>query len=145
MPSALGNKFMKVLIKSPLHALVGRNIAVITVTGCKTGRSIETPVNVVLVGESRMIISLRSRTWWRNLRGGCVSQLRISGKQVPFQSEVVETPAEVAASLKDYFTQYPGYAKYFNIKLGTDRSPDPQQLDRLAAERVVVKLVEVGN
>jgi hypothetical protein len=103
MPSALGNKFVKMVVNSPLHPLVGRNIAVITLTGSKTGRSIETPVNVARIGQSLVIISFRKRTWWKNLRDGRISRFRLSGKQYSARSEVVETPAGVANGLKEYF------------------------------------------
>jgi hypothetical protein len=56
------------------------------------------------------------------------------------RSEVVEAPDEVAAGLAEYFTQYPGYAKYFNIRLGPDGKPAPQELERVARERVLIKL-----
>jgi hypothetical protein len=140
MPSALGNKFVKMVVNSPLHPLVGRNFAVITVTGCKTGRSIETPVNVARIGQSLIIISFRKRSWWKNLRDGRISRLRLSGKKYSVRSEVVETPAGVANGLKEYFSQYPRYAKHFKLDLGADQSPEPQQLNLLAKERVIIKL-----
>jgi len=143
MPSPIGNTIMKTIVNSPLHALVGRNIAVITVIGCKTGNPIETPINVVRVGETLMVISMRKRTWWRNLRGGQISRLRLAGKLLAVRGEVIEPPSDVVNALKDYFIQYPGYAKYFNLKLGTDRSPDPLELERLAQERVIIKLNEI--
>jgi hypothetical protein len=142
MPSPIGNKFMKMIINSPLHPLLGKDIGVITVTGCKTGRSISTPINVVRVGDSMLVISFRNRTWWRNLRGGCISQLRHAGKLIPVQSVVIESPLEVADGLKDYFSQHPGYAKYFSLKFDPDGSPDPWDLKRLATERVLIKLQE---
>ena len=140
MPSSLGNFFMKTLINSPLQPLLGKSFAVITVTGCKTGKSIETPINVVRVGETMLVISLRKRTWWRNLRGGRSAHLRFAGKLLPVRGEVIEVPAEVAAGLADYFAQYPGYAKSFNICLGPDGTPTPDELERAARERVLIKL-----
>ena len=131
------------VLDSRLHPLAGKNIAIITITGCKTGKLIETPVNVVRVGRALVIISFRNRTWWRNLRDGRVASLRLAGKQYSVRSEVIEAPTEVANNLKDYFTQYPGYAKYFRISLEADRSPSSQQLNALAEERVIVKLCEV--
>ena len=38
------------------------------------------------------------------------------------------------------FAQFHGYAKYFNIRLGPDGEPDPQELERMAGERKLIKL-----
>ncbi len=140
MPTPIGNFFMKTLVNSPLHPLLGKSIAVITITGYKTGKPIETPINVVRVGEALMVISMPNRTWWRNLRGGRMARLRHLGKIIPVRGEVVETSAEVAAGLADYFTQYPGYAKYFKVRLDPVGKPDPQELESVARERVIINL-----
>ncbi len=145
MPGPIVNFFMKTLVNSPLHPLLGKSFAVITVTGRKTGKPIETPVNVVRLGGTLTVISLRNRTWWRNLRGGRTARLRHVGKRLPVRGEVVETPAEVEAGMTEYFAQYPGYAKYFNVTLGPDGKPDPRELERAAGERVLIKLQAVRN
>ena len=83
MPSPLANFFMKSLINSPLHSLLGENFAVITVTGRKTGKPITTPVNTLPVDGILTVLSQRDRTWWRNLRGGRMAQLRRAGQPFP--------------------------------------------------------------
>jgi deazaflavin-dependent oxidoreductase (nitroreductase family) len=145
MPSPIGNFFVKTLLNSPLHPLLGRNIAVITVTGCKTGKSITTPVNTIWLEDALMVTSMRNRTWWRNLRGGCDATLHQAGKTFPVRTEVVEKTAQVVTWLEKYFTQYPGYTKYFGIDLGPDGKPFPQELERLAAERVIIRLFPGGK
>jgi deazaflavin-dependent oxidoreductase (nitroreductase family) len=136
----ISNFFMKAIINSPLHFLLGDSFAVITLTGRKTGRRYSTPINVKRQGETWYALSMRSRTWWRNLRGGGLAQLRVAGKQIAVRGEVVEGHDEVAAGLADYFRQYPGYAKYFDIRLGPDGQPDPKELRRVAGERVIIRL-----
>jgi len=69
MPGSFGNFFMKAILNSPLHGLLGDSFAVITVTGHKTGRAISTPVNVSFADNCYTVVSTRDRTWWRNLRG----------------------------------------------------------------------------
>ncbi len=140
MPTTFGDLFIKALINSPFHILLGKSFAVINVTGRKTGKSIKTPINVMPVGNTLMVISLRNRTWWRNLRGGGVARLRHAGKQFQVRGEVVETPSLVAAGLADYFAQYPTYAKYFNVTVDSDGNPNHQELECAAGERVLIKL-----
>jgi len=126
-----------------LHFLLGNSFAVITVTGRKSGKQIATPVNIVLIGGTLTVISMRSRTWWRNLQEGQLAQLRRAGKQFPVQGELVRTPDDVAKGLSDYFAQYPAYAKYFKIPIGLDGKPDPKELARVAGERLLIRLYPV--
>jgi deazaflavin-dependent oxidoreductase (nitroreductase family) len=143
MPTPLGNSFMKTLIYSPLHPLLGGSLAVITVTGRKTGNLISTPINTVCIEGVQTVISLRSRTWWRNLRAGSLANLRQAGQSFPMRAEVVETPADVSNWLKKYFNHYPGHAKYYKIRSGPDGTPDRQVLERVARERVIIHLYPV--
>ena len=143
MPTTFGNFWVRLLVNSPLHFLLGNSFAVITVTGRKSGKQIATPVNTVLIGGTLTVISMRSRTWWRNLQEGQIAQLRRAGKQFPVRGAVVRTPADGAKGLGDYFAQYPAYAKYFKIPIGPDGKPDPKELDRVAGERLLIRLYPV--
>jgi hypothetical protein len=49
MPTPVGNFIIKALINSPLHPLQGESFAFIALTGRKTGKSITTPINTVLL------------------------------------------------------------------------------------------------
>ena len=143
MPTSIGNFFVKALVNSPLYPLLGSGFAVITVTGCKTGRNFSTPVNLIRLDGTLTIISLRNRTWWRNLRGGCLASLRHLGKQIPVRGETIESQEEIALFLVDYFRQNPTYAKYFKIRLGPDGILQTFDLESLATERVLVRLTPV--
>jgi hypothetical protein len=131
---------MKAMINSPLHALLGDSFAVITVTGHKTGRSISTPVNVSFADNCYTVISMRDRTWWRNLRGDVPAHLRVSGKIFPVHGEVIEDPGAVREELRQYFRQHPGNAKYFNVRLTPEGEPDPEDLKSTAKERLIIRL-----
>ena len=140
MPSTIGNFFMTAIVNSPLHPLLGDSFAVITVEGRKTGKLYSTPVNAVKDGDTFTVVSLRSRSWWRNLRGGRLAKLRTSGKQYSVRGEVIETHDEVVAGMRCYFEQYPGRAKYFGVRLASDGQPACDDLARVADERVIIHL-----
>jgi deazaflavin-dependent oxidoreductase (nitroreductase family) len=131
MPSAFGNFFMKAIINSPFHPLLGENLAVITFEGRKSGKHYSIPVNVARMDGTWTVVSMRERTWWRNLRGGRKAQLRVPGQRVQVRGEVVEDRVEVLTGLTNYFSQYPGFARYFDIHLGSDG----QQLQRRTRTR----------
>jgi deazaflavin-dependent oxidoreductase (nitroreductase family) len=140
MPSGFANFFVKALLNSPLHAMLGGSIALITVHGRKTGRAYSTPVNVVREGDTFTVVSRRSRTWWRNLRGGAAAELRVSGKRLTTQGEVIEGHAEVVEGLLHYFERDLRYAKYFRVHLTEGGQPDRQDIERVARERVIILL-----
>ena len=140
MPSAIGNFFMKAMINSPLHPLLGDSFAVITVTGRKTGRSISTPINVSREENSYTVMSMRNRSWWHNLRGDATARLRVSGKTFSVRGEIIEDPSLVMDELRRYFQKYPEYAKYFNIHLTPEGELDPGDLQRAAGERLIIRL-----
>ena len=107
MPNNFGNSFVKMLVNSPFHFLLGPNVALITVTGRKTGSTISTPINVTRDGTAYVVISMRNRTWWRNLRGGAIAQLHVAGQTIQAHGEVIESVDEVTDGLRRYFQQNP--------------------------------------
>ena len=56
------------------------------------------------------------------------------------RGEVVEDRAEVLAGLTNYFSQYPGFARYFDIHLGSDGQPVKEELEGAAGGRVIIRL-----
>jgi len=140
MPSPIGNFFMKAIVNSPLHRMLGSNIAVVTVEGRKTGKRYATPVNAVRDGDVSTVVSLRSRTWWRNLRDGRIATLRASGKQYSVRGEVLESHSEVVDGLRHFLQRHPGYAKYYGVRLASDGRPMQDDLERVADERVLIRL-----
>ncbi len=141
MPTPLGNAFMSILLRSPLHPLLGDSFAVITVTGRKTGRRISTPINVAQAADGFTVVSYRSRTWWRNLLGGRSGELRVGGKTIPVTARIADQQDEVRNGLKAYFERYPEYAKYFGIRRDKHGMIPEADLARAAGERVIILLI----
>lgn len=140
MPSKISNFFVKGILRSPLHPLLGPRFAVIAVTGVKTGKSFATPINITSCDGGYMVVSRRNRTWWRNLRGGRSGLLTASGKTLPVVGRVIEEPTEVVAGLDDYLQHHPGHARYFQVKLDSDGRPLAADLEEAAKQRIIVRL-----
>jgi F420H(2)-dependent quinone reductase len=77
------NPLVRLLIRSPLHPLVSRRIALITFTGRRSGRRYTIPVGYQLDG-ARLTITVGSperKVWWRNLSGsGAPVELVVGGQ-----------------------------------------------------------------
>jgi deazaflavin-dependent oxidoreductase (nitroreductase family) len=141
LPSAIGNFFITAIIRSPLHPLLGDSFAIIMVKGRKSGRRIATPINVVRQGDGYDVVSYRSRTWWRNLRGGRTGMLHVGGKTIAVAARIIEDPSGVMKGMKRYFHRYPGYAKYFGIRTDSDGGIAVKELQQVVKDRVMIHLM----
>ena len=143
MPSVIGNFLVKTLVRSPLHRLLGGSFAVIAVTGRKTGRRIATPINVVRQDDGYDVVRYRSRTWWRNLRGGRTGMLHVGGKTIAVAARIAEDPSGVMKGMKRYFHRHPGYAKYFGIRTDLDGGIAVKELHQVVRDRVMIRLTPI--
>ena len=80
----VGNPAIALVLRSPLHALASRQLALITVTGRRSGRAYTFPVgyrrdgDVVTIGVGWP----QRKLWWRNLTGaGAPVRMRIRGAE----------------------------------------------------------------
>jgi hypothetical protein len=111
----------------------------VTMTGRKTGTPLTLPVNYIQDGQQLFTVSLRSRVWWRNLRGGANVILRLRGQDVQAVGKVIELQEEVACELDTFIQKRaPAYQKYLKIDLTPDGSLSPESLQKAARERVFI-------
>jgi deazaflavin-dependent oxidoreductase (nitroreductase family) len=136
----LGNPVFAALLRSPLHGLVDSGTLLISVTGRRSGRIYTTPVNYLADGDRLMIISLRGRTWWRNLRGGAEVALYLRGAPRRGQASLIEDDASVAAALDAYLRRVPSYARLLGIRRRPHGEPEADDLARAARARVIVNV-----
>jgi deazaflavin-dependent oxidoreductase (nitroreductase family) len=137
-----GNDFVSLVLRSPLHSLMG-NTMLITVCGRKTGKPITTPVNYVRAGGALWVLTSRNRRWWRNIAPGSLVQLHVRGKNVEGTAELVTEPSAVASQLSEYVLRMPTAGRALGIRM-VDGSPHPQDCERIAAERLFVKVRPEG-
>src|SRR5437660_12409337 len=80
-----GNPVVAALLRSPLHPLVSGRLALITVTGRRSGREHTFPVGYRREGEIVTVPVMwpERKLWWRNLRhGGAPVRLRLHGEDL---------------------------------------------------------------
>jgi len=136
----IGNSFMKFILSSPLHGMLSRNFMLISVTGRKSGKTYTTPVNYQRQGEALLVVSMRDRTWWRNLRGGAPVTMRLQGKVVAGMGKVMEDDREIADALDGILKQTPQVARYLGIKLDPNGKPAADELNEAAKSKVIVEI-----
>ena len=127
------------ILRSPLHGLISGDIMLVTYTGRKSGKIYTIPVNYLRDGEILLVTSLQKRTWWRNLLGGVPVTLRLRGRKLKAIGEAITEKELVTANLLSIIQLAPQYARYFNLSLDTDGNPHPEDISRLAQERMVIR------
>jgi deazaflavin-dependent oxidoreductase (nitroreductase family) len=106
--NAIGDRTMKLLLRSPLHGLGSGSFMLVTFSGRRSGRVYTIPVNYVRDGDVLLVVSYRHRTWWRNLRRGAPVTVRVKGEDLTCVGEA--SPTTTRPSLPVYrltCTRYP--------------------------------------
>ena len=134
------NDVMAWLLRSPMHGILDSSFMLVTVTGTKSGKAYTIPVNYSREGDTLTIVSLRNRTWWRNLRGGCPATICLQGKTMSGVGTVIEDDASVTANLAAYLNQNPQIAKYFQVTLDSNGQPKVDEVAQTAKNRVIVQI-----
>jgi F420H(2)-dependent quinone reductase len=78
-----GNPMVRLILRSPAHPLASGRLALITVTGRRSGRSYTIPVGYRQHGD-RVTIGVGwpgRKRWWRNVAGGAPVRLRLRGAE----------------------------------------------------------------
>lgn len=134
------NRFVNLILRSPLHGLISHGIMLIIYTGRKSGQTYATPISYVYEEESVLLTtSFRHRAWWRNLRDNPPVTLRLRGRDVPATVELFTEDADVAHYLTVYIDRQPKMADYCYVALDGDGRPNPTDLAAAAAKRVIVR------
>jgi hypothetical protein len=136
----IGNPFMKIILRSPLHPIMSKSIAILCVTGVRSGRIYTFPVNYQRDGNDLWIVSMRNRTWWKNLRRGATVTLCLAGKEFEALGEVFEDHQDVARYLKMFILRSPVYARTLKVRFDSEGNPVQEDVERAAEARVMVRI-----
>jgi deazaflavin-dependent oxidoreductase (nitroreductase family) len=134
----IGNHFVTFFLRTPLRVFLG-NTMLITVTGCKTGKSYSTPVNYYRDGNLLWVISNRDRTWWRNVKEGAHVSLLLNGKAVNAFAEAELNEKAVEKRLVEYIHRIPMAAKPIGIRI-ENKIPNVEDIAHVAKDRLFIKI-----
>ena len=78
------NPLTRAVLRSPAHGLLSKNLALITVTGRRSGREFTFPVGYSREGDRVEIVVgwPERKIWWRNLRQGGRVRLLLAGEEL---------------------------------------------------------------
>jgi len=137
------NPLVCALLRSPLHWIASSGLALITVTGRRTGKRYTIPVGyqrdadvlVVLVSEAR------GKQWWRNYEEPAPIELRLHGRDLTGVARVVSPEsAEFRERVETTLRRVPGLSRVFRVDFDRRTGVTDDQHARLAAEIAVVRI-----
>ena len=134
-----GNDFMAWVLRSPFHGVLSNGMALITVTGRKTGKTYTTPVGFYEDGSYLWVVTSRERTWWRNLQGGADVKLLLKRKPVNGFAETELDSEAVMTRMYDYIKYIPQAAKSFGVRIENGVA-NAEDIARIAKERLFVRI-----
>jgi deazaflavin-dependent oxidoreductase (nitroreductase family) len=107
---------------------MSRHLMLLTFTGRRTGRPYSTPVSYVREGNTLLLPG--GGGWWKNLRDGRRTRVRLRGAWRTVTCEVIAEPVAVAQVLRRMLAANPAIAVFTGVRLGPDGHPDARALDR---------------
>jgi len=134
-----GNDFMSWVLRSPFHGMLSNNTMLITVTGCKTGKTYTTPVGYYEESGYLWILTSRDRSWWRNVQGGAEVKLLLKRKPVNGFAETELEAEAVETLMRDYVKHIPQAAKPMGIHVENGMA-NTEDIARIAKDRLFVKI-----
>ena len=135
----VGNAMMKPMLRSRLGARM-HELALLTVTGRRTGAEYTMPVSV-LPFEGHEVV-LTAAGWRVNLRGGAEIRLRHDGEDRTMLAELVEDPEEVARVYGELLSRVGlKHANRVGLRIEGERMPTHGELvEAIGGVRSVVVL-----
>lgn len=119
--------------------MVSKSTLLVSLTGIRSGKTIQTPINYIRIGDGLYATSSRNRTWWRNLRGGQPCTIWLEGKATPVIGTAIEEPGEVEPVLAQFMLASPTVAKYLGVQISPSGEIDPQGLALVASKQVMIR------
>lgn len=92
------NKFPALILRSPLHRLIGGSVLLLTFVGRKSAKKCTTPITYLREGDT-VLLTIDS-PWWKNLRGGALVALLIRGRRYAGVAEAITDETEIARVLE---------------------------------------------
>jgi deazaflavin-dependent oxidoreductase (nitroreductase family) len=112
------NPIVRWILTSPLHAIMGKGVLLISFTGRKSGKHFTTPVEYIRAEEEVWIMvgTPEKKLWWTNLIGGAPVRLCMNGDWQTGQALALQgngDRAEIIRGLEVFTQHYPMLKKRY--------------------------------
>ncbi len=140
------NPPMRALLRSPLHGIASKNLALLCYRGRRSGRRFETPLSYAREGNVIRFLSSHNTRWWTNFKDGPTPvEVEIARRRIPGHARLYAEDSEhLREGVRRFLTQLPRDAVVYGIGLDSNRKPKESEIAR-TADHVVLVEVEVEH
>ena len=115
-PPRWANSLMSWALTTPgFQKMVGGDVALLTFTGHKSGKSYTIPVSYQRDGSSVTIVTKKIRNWWRNFKTPAEVELRLAGETYAGKARLAADDAETLDFMTEYLAHRPIDAKAYGL------------------------------
>jgi len=137
------NPLISGILLSPIHWILSPGLALLTVTGRRTGCRYTIPVGYQRFDDTVVILASRKfmKTWWRNYTTPGPATLRIRGRDLTGTAEVVPAgSAEFGERFDASFQRMPWLGKQFGIRYDKKQGLTEEQLAVVREQGAAVRV-----
>jgi deazaflavin-dependent oxidoreductase (nitroreductase family) len=118
MSFRLANTFVRAVLRSPAHRLLGDSLVLVTYTGRRSGSTFTIPVMYAEDGGDLLVYVGHSleKVWWRNLRKAANVRVRVRGRELAGTGAAIPGTPEIESV---YLERFPRAVKSLEV----DESP----------------------
>lgn len=136
------NTMMKAMLRTPgLERFLGRELALITFRGRKSGRAYTTPVTYHRDGDTVIVLTKRFRVWWRNLVEDADVELRLAGRTFRGRARARVGDQKELPTLVTFLETRRHDARAYGLNLTPDGHVEPDRARALLSQIVVIRIV----
>ena len=137
-PPDWANSLMRWALSLPgVQRVIGKQVALLTFTGHKTGADYNIPVSYQRTGDTVTVVTKRRRNWWRNFETPRKVELRLAGINYVGKAQIKSGNDEILAFMTEYLAKRPIDAKAYG--LGKDEIA-PDEISRIVPHIVVIEI-----
>jgi deazaflavin-dependent oxidoreductase (nitroreductase family) len=137
------NPLIAAVLRSPLHFLLSSGLALITVTGRRSGRRYAIPVGYQREGDGVvvMVSEAKHKQWWRNFYEPAPVALRLRGSDRRGTAELVAPGSDdFRRYTEQTLSRLPWMARVFHVEYEREGGLRTDQLDDLGEEIAIVRI-----
>ena len=136
------NPPMRALLRSPLHGIASKNLALLCYRGRRSGRGYETPLSYTREGNLIRFLSSHNTRWWTNFKDGPTPvEVEIARERITGHARLyTEDTEHLREGVRRFLTQLPRDAVVYGIGLDSDRKPKQAEIERAAGHVVLVEV-----
>ena len=141
------NPLISLILRSPLHWLLSPGVMLITVTGRRSGRRYTIPVGYQRDGGvlTVMVSEARRKQWWRNYREPGPVEMRVRGRTLHGEAELVPPGSDAFRSCSERtLRRMPWLGRVFRVEYDKHKGLTDDQVKRLGEEIAVVRVILAG-